>query len=95
MYKYSYKLKYKNEVYICKHSVSGFEQEGVRFGKDSSDMGVIKSYVSEFQFLHEDAKFIKNITINFGFNETLKIEIYKNDFLRGDNAREFIKEYKK
>ena len=84
MYKYSYKLKYKSEVYICKHSVSGFEDQGVKFGKASSDMGVIKSYVSDFQFLHEDAFYLKNITINYGFNETVKIEIFKNDFLKGD-----------
>jgi hypothetical protein len=85
MYEYTYKLKYKSEVYICKKPVSGFENEGIKFGKSSSDMGVIKSYVSEFQFLHEDAQFIKNITINYGFNEVLKIEIYKHDFLKGDS----------
>ena len=69
---YNYKLKYLSEVYKCTHTVTGFEDEGVKFGKASENMGVIKSYASEIQLIAEDAVWLKNIYLTKGFNEQVK-----------------------
>lgn len=84
MYKYEYLLRYKNEVYKCLHNIVGFEKEGVKFGKEPENSGIIKSYAGEYTLLHNDANWLKKIFLNYGFNEQVKLEVYKNDFLKGN-----------
>lgn len=81
---YNYKLKYKTEVYKCTHTVTGFEDEGVKFGKASENKGVIKSYASEIQLIGRDAEWLKSIYITKGFNEQVRFEVYKDNFLKGE-----------
>lgn len=81
---YNYKLKYKSEVYKCTHTVTGFEDEGVKFGKESENKGVIKSYASEMQLIGRDSDWLKHIYLTYGFNEQVKFEVYKNSFLKGE-----------
>lgn len=85
MYNYNYKLKYGSEVYKCTNNVTGFEDEGVKFGKASENKGVIKSYASEIQLIGRDCEWLKNIYLTKGFNEQVKFEVYKSDFLKGDS----------
>lgn len=84
MYQFIYKLKYGSEVYKCNHAVTGYEDEGVKFGKASEDKGVIKSYTAEIQLICNDANFIRNILVNHGFNELVKFEVYKDEFINGE-----------
>lgn len=85
MYNYNYKLKYKSEVYKCTHNVTGFEDEGVKFGKASENKGVIKSYASEIQLIGRDCDWLKNIYLSKGFNEKVHFQVFKNDFLKGES----------
>ena len=85
MYKYEYILKYKNETYKCTHPVVGFEEEGVKFGKESENKGVIKSYAGEFTLLGNDANFIRNILFTYGLNEQIRLDVFRIDFLKGNN----------
>jgi len=84
MYKYEYELKYKNETYKCTHPVVGFEDEGVKFGKESENKGVIKSYAGEFTLLGNDANFVKKIFLTNGLNEQIRLDVYNVDFLKGN-----------
>ena len=75
MYKYEYELRYKNETYKCIHPVVGFEDEGVKFGKESENKGVIKSYAGEFTLLGNDANFVKKIFLTNGLNEQIRLDV--------------------
>lgn len=79
-----YKLKYGSEVYKCTHNVTGFEDEGVKYGKASENKGIIKSYTAEIQLIGNDAIWLKDIYVNKGFNEQIKFEIYKDNFINGE-----------
>ena len=81
---YIYYLVNNSVKYKCSNGVNGFEEEGVKFGKETADKGVIKSYSVDFQFNLNDASYIRNILLTKGFNSQIRLDIYSNDFIKGE-----------
>lgn len=57
------------------HSPDEWRSFGISYGRESKTT-IVKSYSSGFTFIKEDAKWLRDIVFNRGFNQRIKFEVY-------------------